>query len=149
MSISPYLPLIAALTAIVVAQLIKVPIYLFANFRFDLKLAVSTGGMPSSHSAAVTALIAGIGIKEGLSSSFFAIAALFGIITMYDAAGIRRHAGMHASLINRMSRRMELFQQQEQEQPWLKEMLGHRPIEVLAGALLGIVICLLLQLVMS
>ncbi|SEM54282.1 divergent PAP2 family protein [Paenibacillus sp. OV219] len=148
MSITPYLPLIAALIAILVAQLVKIPINFFTHLEIDWRRAISTGGMPSSHSAAVAALTTGVGMKEGFSSSLFAIAFVFGVITMYDAAGVRRHAGTHASLLNRITRRLAIEQNDNQKlkYPLLKEMLGHRPIEVLAGAVLGIIISLLLWL---
>lgn len=143
----PYLPLIAALISILVAQLVKVPIYFISHLALDPKLAFRTGGMPSSHSAAVAALTAGVGMKDGFSSSLFAIACLFGVITMYDAAGLRRHAGTHAAILNRMTRKLANLQGEEQALPWLRETLGHRQAEVLAGAALGIAISLLLHVV--
>lgn len=142
-------PLWAALAAIIFAQIIKVPIKFFATKEFVPSLAFSTGGMPSSHSAAVTALTTGIGIVEGVSSSMFAVAAIFSVITMYDASGVRRHAGQHAALLNVLIKDFQLFvdqakdwkQKEEYEKrEELKELLGHEPSEVLFGGLTGIAV---------
>ena len=104
-----------------------------------MKIAVSTGGMPSSHSAAVCSLAASVGLEDGFTSGIFSVAVLLSVITMYDAMGIRRHAGTHATILNRIIR---IFPQSNglQEEGALKEMLGHRPTEVCAGALLGVAI---------
>ncbi|WP_410513589.1 divergent PAP2 family protein [Paenibacillus sp. BR2-3] len=146
MSVFYNFPLNAALLSIVLAQLIKVPIYLITKQTWNLKLGFSTGGMPSSHSAAVCSLAAAIGIEEGLSSASFAIAVIVSAITMYDAAGIRRHAGIHASLINQL---MSAFPGTKGTPPKkaLKELLGHRPIEVVVGALFGILVSIVLNYV--
>ncbi|MBB3109340.1 hypothetical protein FHS18_001392 [Paenibacillus phyllosphaerae] len=138
-------PLMAALLAVVLAQIVKVPIKLIATRTWDVGLGFSTGGMPSSHSAAVTSLATAIGITEGVDSSAFAIAAVVSAITMYDAAGIRRHAGMHASLINRIARALPMLHHDSDTTPReeLKELLGHRPIEVLAGAFFGAIVSIL------
>src|SRR5690554_6470038 len=93
-------PLWIAIFAIFFAQFIKVPIFFAITRKVDWSLLTSTGGMPSSHSAAVTALTTGVGLEAGFDSSLFAVAALFAIITMYDAAGVRRQAGEHAAIIN-------------------------------------------------
>lgn len=133
-------PLLAALISIGAAQLLKIPIYLVTKRTLNFRIAVSTGGMPSSHSAAVVSLATAVGLMEGFSSAIFAVAVMFSIITMYDAAGIRRHAGTHASILNRITRLNPAYASDETAAASLKEMLGHRPIEVCAGALLGIVI---------
>ncbi|MCJ8013626.1 divergent PAP2 family protein [Paenibacillus sp. KQZ6P-2] len=140
-------PLIAALTSILLAQFIKVPLHFVKNRSWNFGLAFSTGGMPSSHSAAVTSLSTAVGIYSGISSVPFAIAVLFSAIIMFDAAGVRRYAGEHAVILNRF---IEEFQHLFQEQPGnqkikvLKELLGHRPIEVIVGGILGIGISLVL-----
>ncbi|WP_138493580.1 divergent PAP2 family protein [Paenibacillus pinistramenti] len=136
-------PLIAALCAIVTAQIIKVPIYLITHRTWNVGLGFSTGGMPSSHSAAVTSLATAVGLRNGFDSSSFAIAAIVSAITMFDAAGIRRHAGMHASLLNQLASTFPNHPFQGQHK--LKELLGHRPSEVFAGACFGILISLLLH----
>ncbi|MRX73197.1 divergent PAP2 family protein [Bacillus lacus] len=146
-------PLIASLFAIFFAQFIKVPIQFVATKKLDWTLVTSTGGMPSSHSAAVTALATAIALENGLHSSIFAISAVFAIITMFDATGVRRHAGEQATVLNKLvidfTRFMEEAkhwpQTQEQEkQKKLKELLGHKPIEVFFGGLTGIFLTLFL-----
>lgn len=131
-------PLIAATLSILLAQLVKVPIVFIMNRTWNLKLGLSTGGMPSSHSAAVSSLATAIGIQEGVSSTGFAIAAVFGAITMFDAQGIRRHAGIHASHINRLMTTGTRIEPNAPAYKALKELLGHKPIEVFVGALFGI-----------
>jgi len=139
-------PLVAALLSIILAQFIKVPIYLISAKSWDVRRGFSTGGMPSSHSAAVTSMTTAIGIAQGTASPLFAIAAVVSAITMYDAAGIRRHAGMHASFLNRQARSLPSMAEPEAGRMELKELLGHRPIEVFVGAVLGILISYLLSL---
>jgi len=135
-------PLWAALVAIVVAQSIKVMLHWWALRKWDWQLLFSTGGMPSSHSASVVALTTAIGIQEGLESPFFAISAIFSIIIMFDAAGIRRHAGEHAAVLNQLLEELKHITQidwshPEKGQEKLKELLGHKPTEVFAGGWLG------------
>lgn len=95
-------PLWSALAAILFAQFVKVPITFFATRKLDWSLLTSTGGMPSSHSAAVTALSTGVAIEAGLDSVPFAISAMFAIITMFDATGVRRQAGEQAIVLNQL-----------------------------------------------
>lgn len=139
-------PLIAAFAAIILAQVIKIPINMIRNQSIDWKLAVSTGGMPSSHSAAVASLSTGVGIEEGLNSPIFAACVIFGVITMFDAAGVRRHAGEQAVYLNKLIEEFdEVFREMvslkkmsSRNKKVLKELLGHRPVEVFVGALFGI-----------
>ncbi|OKP95338.1 hypothetical protein A3849_26590 [Paenibacillus sp. P46E] len=129
----------------ILAQVIKVPLNLFRNGTWNSTLAFSTGGMPSSHSAAAASLAASVGIINGFDSSLFAIASVVCAITMYDAAGIRRHAGMHAALLNRISNNLSQITKDETPAVQLKELLGHRPLEVLAGLVLGVAISFILN----
>ncbi|MDG5788881.1 divergent PAP2 family protein [Evansella sp. AB-P1] len=147
-------PLWAALFAIGFAQFIKVPLQYLATRRFDWTLITSTGGMPSSHSGAVTALSTAIALQEGLGSPFFAISAIFGIIVMFDATGVRRHAGEQATVLNRLVddfnklvEEMKTWPEKEEQEKRkeLKELLGHQPIEVFFGGLLGIILTLVLH----
>ena len=140
-------PLVSAFLAILLAQFVKVPILFFTKGVWNIRLGLSTGGMPSSHSAAVTSLSTAIAIEEGLASTAFAIAVVFSAITMFDAQGIRRHAGIHASLINRLMTAKDRVETDGYVHKTLKELLGHRPIEVLAGAVFGIVVSLLYYLI--
>ena len=92
----------AALVAVLFAQFIKVPVQFIATRKLDWALMTSTGGMPSSHSAMVTALATGVAIESGLNSPLFAVATVFAIVTMYDASGVRRQAGKHATVLNQL-----------------------------------------------
>ncbi|MHA6529546.1 divergent PAP2 family protein [Paenibacillus sp. BAC0078] len=138
-------PLVSALISMILAQGIKVPLNFFHTGSWNPSLAFSTGGMPSSHSAAAASLAASVGILNGFDSSLFAIAAVVCTITMYDAAGIRRHAGMHAALLNRITSNFSQITNGEKPAAPLKELLGHRPLEVLAGMVLGIAISFILN----
>lgn len=147
-------PLWAALLSIVIAQVIKVPIRLVATKEFLPGLAFSTGGMPSSHSAAVCALTTAIGLTEGIESSLFALAVLFSVITMFDASGVRRHAGEHAAVLNQLMKDIQMLvdhtknwndKEIKEKREELKELLGHQPIEVFFGALTGIIIALIID----
>ncbi|OKP87833.1 hypothetical protein A3844_10075 [Paenibacillus helianthi] len=129
----------------ILAQVIKVPLNLFRNGTWNSALAFSTGGMPSSHSAAAASLAASVGIINGFDSSLFAIASVVCAITMYDAAGVRRHAGMHAALLNRISNNLSQITKDETPGVQLKELLGHQPLEVLAGLVLGVAISFILN----
>ncbi|GAK05298.1 hypothetical protein JCM19037_3783 [Geomicrobium sp. JCM 19037] len=144
-------PLWMAISAIVLAQLVKVPIAFIATRKVDLSLITSTGGMPSSHSAAVTALATTIGIEYGFHSSMFALSAMFAIIVMYDATGVRRHAGYHATMLNQLMNDFNKLiteaknwqnKEEVEKREELKELLGHKPIEVFFGALLGIILAI-------
>ena len=147
-------PLWVALIAIVFAQAIKIPLHYVATKEFKPGLAFSTGGMPSSHSAAVTALTTGIAIEHGLSSGLFAVSCIFAIITMFDATGVRRQAGEQAIVINMLVKDINSFfsevkdwgkKGEYEKQKELKELLGHQPIEVFFGGLTGIILALLLH----
>jgi uncharacterized protein len=150
-------PLWAALIAIGIAQLIKIPLHFIATRTWQWSLIFSTGGMPSSHSSAVTALSTAVGIREGFSSSMFAISAIIGVIVMFDAAGVRRHAGMQAVVLNKLvdefnhllegMKTFKVRPNQEKAQK-LKELLGHQPIEVFIGGWLGVMIALIIHSLM-
>jgi acid phosphatase family membrane protein YuiD len=145
-------PLVVALFAILFAQGIKVPIHFIATKEFKPGLAFSTGGMPSSHSAAVAAVTTGIGIEQGVSSGLFAVACIFSIIIMFDATGIRRQAGEQAILLNMLVKDFQYFideakvwskKAEYEKKQELKELLGHKPIEVFFGGLTGIFLALI------
>ena len=149
MSLFENYPLWSALAGIGLAQFIKIPLHFITHRTWNWGLLFSTGGMPSSHSAAVTALSTAVGITEGFNSSYFAIATIFAIIIMFDAAGVRRHAGQHAALLNVLiedfnliKNELKFFKSEQRNREKLKELLGHQPIEVLMGAWLGILIAL-------
>ncbi|WP_188206577.1 divergent PAP2 family protein [Alkalibacillus aidingensis] len=144
-------PLIIALFAVIFAQVIKIPIQFIATKEINLGLAFSTGGMPSSHSAAVSALTTAIAIEHGADSPYFAISCVLSIIVMYDATGIRRHAGQHATILNQLVKDFQRIvddakswpeKEESEKQQELKELLGHQPIEVFFGALTGILLAI-------
>jgi len=131
--------LLVALVACLIAQLSKLAIELFKNRKVNLRVLVTTGGMPSAHSALVTALASGIGQTIGWASPEFAIATTFAIIVMYDAAGVRQAAGKQARILNQMID--ELFRENHQfNEDRLKELLGHTPVQVIVGSALGVTI---------
>ncbi len=131
--------LLVALVACVIAQLLKLIIEVIRNRKLDVRVLVTTGGMPSSHSALVTALATGVGQTIGWSSSEFALATVFAIIVMYDAAGVRQAAGKQARILNQMIDEL-FYEHPEFNQDRLKELLGHTPFQVIAGSALGITI---------
>jgi uncharacterized protein len=129
--------LLIAILACLVAQGLKLVIELIRNRKINLRYLVTTGGMPSAHSALVGALATGVGLTKGWSSAEFAIASLFAVIVMYDAAGVRQAAGKQAKILNQLIE--ELFQEGQQfNEEKLKELLGHTPFQVFVGLALGI-----------
>ena len=136
--------LVTAISASLTAQLIKVLLNLFIFHRFIAERMWGAGGMPSSHSATVCAMVVATGRYCGVNSAVFAVAAVLSIIVMYDAMGVRYETGEQAKLLNRMF--TEWMDQESDALPFLKngkklkEMVGHTPVEVLTGAVLGILI---------
>jgi uncharacterized protein len=130
--------LIAALVAWGLAQIIKVPLEFFRNKRWDWTLLLRAGGMPSSHSALVTACAHTIGLLQGFGTPLFALAAVFALVVIYDATGIRRQAGKHAEIINTMIRDLAHGHPLREEQ--LREVLGHTPLEALSGTIFGLLV---------
>jgi hypothetical protein len=129
--------LLVAIFACLMAQGLKLVIELIRNRKINLRYLVTTGGMPSAHSALVGALATGVGLTKGWSSAEFAIASLFAVIVMYDAAGVRQAAGKQAKILNQLID--ELFQEgKEFNEEKLKELLGHTPFQVFVGLALGI-----------
>lgn len=129
----------AAALAWAVAQALKVMLTLAISRRFDKSRVLGSGGMPSSHSAMACAMLMTIGYREGFSSSIFALAFCFSGVVMYDAAGVRRSTGKNAAVINQL---MDMLSGNGYtfDEKRLKELVGHTPIQVLAGALLGTLI---------
>ena len=134
---------LAWLVACLVAQAIKIVLGVIRLHRFDFRWLIGTGGMPSTHAAGVTALSLAIGFHSGFDSSPFAIAVAFTVITLFDAQGVRRWSGRQAQVLNKMMEDM-YFKRRIQEQR-LKELLGHTPLEVLAGMGVGFVTALALH----
>ena len=128
------------LTTWFLVQTIKVITELIAHKRFDFKRFWGSGGMPSSHSATVTSLATVAGLARGFDSLEFAMCVAFAAITMYDAAGVRRAAGKQARVLNQIMESKGNINMQEK----LIELLGHTPVEVFVGAIVGIVTALAL-----
>ncbi|MBF2027352.1 MAG: divergent PAP2 family protein [Oscillatoriales cyanobacterium C42_A2020_001] len=131
--------LLVAIAACLIAQVFKVFVELAKNGKVNVRSLVETGGMPSAHSAFVTALASGVGQALGWASPEFAMAAVFAGIVMYDAAGVRQAAGKQARVLNQIID--EFFQGDHHfNEDRLKELLGHTPFQVIAGSLLGVAI---------
>lgn len=122
------------------AQVIKFVLVLVTTRSLDFKRLIGSGGMPSSHSAIVSSLAVSVGLINGFSSVEFAICTILAFVVMYDASGVRRAAGQHARILNDLIKGRNDF---ETSGKLLKELLGHSPVEVFAGALLGILIAVL------
>lgn len=135
-SVFSNLVLIAGLIAWGLAQILKVPLNYLVTRTWDWVLLLRVGGMPSSHSALIAGIAHAIGLFVGFDTPLFALALAIAIIVIYDATGIRRQAGLHAEIINAMIRELARGHPLKEEQ--LKEVLGHTPLEALAGTLLGI-----------
>lgn len=124
-----------AVLAWFLAQLIKFVVNIIKTGEINLHLIVESGGMPSSHSAIICATCVSIGKAQGFNSPLFALACVVAMIVMYDATGVRRATGEQGKVLIKM---INLMQLKDQLQTTIKEVLGHRPREVFAGALLGI-----------
>ena len=136
--------LMPALTGWAAAQTIKVILTLVLVKRMDVTRFVGAGGMPSAHSAFVMALAVSMGLNYGFDSAYFAMATALATVVMYDAAGVRRAAGKQAAKINRIIKHLrEKSTDYQDMEKQLQELLGHTPIEVVAGALLGIMISII------
>jgi acid phosphatase family membrane protein YuiD len=131
------------LSAWLVASVLKVAFYYVKEKKINFRRFVGTGGMPSSHSALVAGLATAVGIRTGWDSVNAALAIVFALVVMYDAAGVRLAASRQAATLNKIID--ELFEEGEFHQERLKELLGHTRIEVIAGAALGILIAIALK----
>lgn len=133
-----YEVIFVAFSGIITTQIIKFIVHTIVKRKFDIRLFTTTGGMPSSHSAGVVGLSTSVGLIKGFSSIEFAIALGYAFIVMYDAAGVRRAAGKQAACLNRII--MDVYKQDLAEAGGkLKELLGHTPMQVLVGAMFGVV----------
>lgn len=123
------------------AQVIKFILVLVTTKDVDFRRLVGSGGMPSSHSSIVSSLAVAVGLSQGFSSVEFAICTIVAFVVMYDASGVRRAAGQHARILNELIRGKNDL---ETSGKLLKELLGHSPVEVFAGAILGIAVAVLM-----
>lgn len=140
-------PLFVALVAWVAAQVSKVIIILIREKRLRIRRLIGSGDMPSSHASFATALALSIGQTAGYNSPVFALAAAFSLVVMYDAAGVRRQAGNHARVLNQIRDVLEdvLEKGKPLDEKRLHELIGHTPMEVLGGLLVGILIAVLMR----
>lgn len=130
--------LIAGLTAWILAQVIKLPLDFFRTRKWNWSLMLTTGGMPSSHSSLMTATTLAIGFYHGFANPLFALGVAITMIVTYDAAGVRQQAGIHARRINVLFDELlkgHIFSEKD-----LREVIGHTPLEVAGGILLGIIV---------
>ncbi|MFA6321191.1 MAG: divergent PAP2 family protein [Candidatus Omnitrophota bacterium] len=124
-----------------IAQSIKVALGVLREKRFDFRWFAESGGMPSSHTAGVSALATSIGVAYGFDSAIFAITLAFTLIVMFDAQGVRLATGRQAEILNKMLD--DIYWKKKLDEEQLKELIGHTPVEVFAGAFLGIIVSLL------
>ena len=141
--------LISGITAWITAQILKCLTGIFKIKEFTMvEMMFGTGGMPSSHSAAVCALATAAALKEGLDSGFFAIAAILAVIVMRDAMGMRNEVGKHAKTLNAIIN--EFFKSEKHPEDYKKthkELVGHTPLQVYAGVATGIAVAFLMSLI--
>jgi len=132
--------LIASLLAWAVAQLLKVMVTLAREKRLDLHLLVASGGMPSSHSALVSALAAAVAMVSGLGSAAFAIATILALVVIYDSAGVRQSVGQQAVVLNRIIEELRFRRPIAELERDLRELIGHTSFQVIVGSISGILV---------
>ena len=130
--------LITGVSSWFVGQVIKTIIYAIINKKLVLERMVGDGGMPSCHSATVASLATVTGLLRGFNSFEFAVATLLAIIVCHDAMGVRLETGKQAVIINELTKAFESLTKKDLPEVMLKEFVGHTPIQVIAGILLGI-----------
>jgi acid phosphatase family membrane protein YuiD len=133
--------LITTICAWMIAQTIKVIIGVFRQKKFDFRWFVGTGGMPSSHAAGASCLAMAIGLDYGFDSVYFALAASFALVVMFDAQGVRRASGRQARILNKITE--DIYWQGRIKEGQLRELIGHTPVEVIMGFFLGAAIALI------
>ena len=132
--------LIVPICAWAIAQLLKVLIVLAQRKQMDLRYFITSGGMPSAHSALVSALATSVAIIQGLGSVAFGITAILALLVMYDAAGIRQSVGLQSVVLNRIVQELRSRRPIAELERDLREFIGHTPFQVIAGAALGIIV---------
>ena len=144
-------PFWAALIANIAAQSLKPVFYYIRTKQWRPKLFIESGGFPSSHTSMVTALTLAVGLQEQFSSSLFAVTLTFGLIVAYDAANVRYYAGQNIRITQQLIKDIQLLTKTKLDDPIylmkVKEVLGHRWIEVIGGFVLGVVLALLIFLI--
>jgi acid phosphatase family membrane protein YuiD len=133
--------LMTTLSAWIIAQTVKVTIGIIRQKKFDFRWFVGTGGMPSSHAAGASCLATAVGLEYGFNSVYFALAAAFALVVMFDAQGVRRASGRQARILNKITE--DIYWQGRIEESRLRELIGHTPFEVIVGFLLGVLIAII------
>ncbi len=129
------------LAAWVIAQMVKVTLGVVREKKFDFRWFIGTGGMPSSHAAGASCLATAIGLGFGFDTVYFALAAAFALVVMFDAQGVRRATGRQARILNKITE--DIYWQGKIKEHRLRELVGHTPMEVIVGFLLGVAIAVL------
>ncbi len=137
-------PLMTAVLSWFVAQVLKTAIDAYFNKGINWERMTGSGGMPSSHSSTVVSLSVAIGVSYGVDSTLFALALIFAIVVMYDATGVRRETGKQAVILNRLLLDNPFSWTGEEFDKKLKEYVGHTPLQVLMGAILGVLVALIM-----
>jgi hypothetical protein len=132
---------ITTLSAWLVAQAIKVIIGIIYQRRFDFRWFIGTGGMPSSHASGASCLATAMGLEYGFNSPYFALAAAFAIVVMFDAQGVRRATGKQARILNKITE--DIYWRGKVPEGRLRELIGHTPVEVIGGFIIGVIIAVL------
>lgn len=126
-----------------IAQSIKVLLGVIIKKKFDFRWFVGTGGMPSAHASGASALATATGVNLGFDSPIFALAAMFALVVMFDAQGVRRATGKQAQILNKVME--DIYWKGRIQENSLKELIGHTPLQVIIGSFLGITIALFLN----
>lgn len=141
-------PLVTALLSNILAQVLKTVVYYYRTGKWDFHWVIASGGFPSSHSSTVTALSLSIGIQEGFDSAIFAVTTIFSFIVMYDACHVRYYSGKNIELTQQLVKDLremtELHFDDPIYQEKLKNVLGHKFVEVIGGFVVGLVVPLIL-----
>lgn len=141
-------PLVAALLANVLAQVLKPVVLYMRTKKFDMHQCIACGGFPSSHSSTVTGLTVAIGLSEGFDSTYFAITCIFSFIVIYDATNVRYYAGRNIQLTKQLISDLEAMKGLKFSDPIyqekIKSVLGHKFVEVIGGIVLGALVSLFL-----
>ena len=131
------------LAAWAIAQTVKVTLGIMREKKFDFRWFIGTGGMPSSHAAGASCLATAIGLDCGFDSAYFALAAAFALVVIFDAQGVRRATGRQARILNKITE--DIYWQGKIKEYRLRELVGHTPMEVIMGFLLGVTIAIIAQ----
>ncbi|MFH1622606.1 MAG: divergent PAP2 family protein [Candidatus Omnitrophota bacterium] len=135
---------LVTITAWCIAQLIKVFLGVLKTRKFDFRWLIGTGGMPSAHASGASALAITSGFDYGFNSGIFALAVVFAIVTMFDAQGVRRSTGSQAKILNRVMD--DIYWKGKIHETRLKELIGHTPVEVIMGSIIGILLAVIFHI---